>query len=77
MKRSQEQSRPLSSPPESRILKTKHSADGLSSVTLDNGLLHTITIVTRAEDFGTLVGSDLAEIRAHLMTRAEGHFRRK
>jgi hypothetical protein len=71
------QSSSSGSKPEGRILSSKHSPDGLSQVTLDNGAFHRITVVTRTEDFHLLAGVDLAELRAHLMTRLPGHFRSK
>lgn len=63
--------------PKGRILKTRHYADGTSHVVLDNGAASTITIRTFSEDLPSLLGSDLAAIRTHLMTRGPGHFRRK
>jgi hypothetical protein len=77
MSESQPQSKPSKRPPEGRILETRQSLDGLSSVKIDNGPLHTITILTRTEDLEPLLGTDLADIRAHLMTRRSGHFRSK
>lgn len=74
---SQPQSSNSRQPPEGRILKVKRALDGLSSVQLDNGIPHTITIVTRTEVLHELLGTDLADIRAHLMSRQPGHFRRK
>lgn len=74
---SRKQSRNSSQPPEGKILKVKQAPDGLSTVQLDNGIPHTITILTRTEELGGLLGSDLADIREHLMTRKPGHFRRK
>lgn len=65
------------SPPEGQILKVTRNPDGLSTVRLDNGIPHTLTLITRTEVLGDLLGTDLAEIRAHLMTRQPGHFRRK
>jgi hypothetical protein len=66
-----------SKPPEGQILKVSNQWDGLSSVRLDNGIPHTLTLITRTEVLADLLGTDLAEIRAHLMTRQPGHFRRK
>lgn len=59
------------------LLTVKQHWDGLSSVKLDNGIPHTLTILTRTESLGDLLGTDLAEMRAHLMTRHPGHFRSK
>lgn len=77
MKGSQRQSSNSRQLPEGRILKVKQALDGLSSVQLDSNLPHTITILTRTEDLGGLLGTDLADIRTHLLTRRPGHFRRK
>ncbi len=74
---SRRQSTPSGKPPEGRVLNVKHLNSGLSEVQVDNGLLHTFTVVTRTEDLHTLLGLDMAEIRAHLMSRQPGHFRRK
>jgi len=74
---SQQPSRNSRLPPEGQVLKVSHHPDGLSQVKLDSGIPHTITIVTRSEDLGALLGTDLAAIRAHLLTRQPGHFRRK
>jgi hypothetical protein len=67
----------LRTPPEGKVLKVNHALDGYSTVRLDNGIPHTLTILTRSEDFPALMGSDLADIRAHLMSRHTGHFRSK
>jgi hypothetical protein len=77
MNGSQPQSSSSKQPPEGRILKVTQAYDGLSTVKLDSSLPHTITILTRTEDLGTLLGTDLAEIRTHLLTRRPGHFRSK
>jgi hypothetical protein len=77
MKGSQQRSSNSKQPPEGRILKVKQAWDGLSSVQIDSSLPHTITILTRTEDLEGLLGTDLAEIRTHLLTRRPGHFRRK
>lgn len=66
-----------SKPPEGQILKVQNHWDGLSSVKLDNGVPHTITILTRTEELHNLLGTDLADIREHVMTRKPGHFRSK
>jgi hypothetical protein len=71
------QYRDSSKPPEGQPLQVKHNMDGLTQVKLDNGVPHAITILTRTEDFPALMGSDLAAIREHLMTRKPGHFRSK
>jgi hypothetical protein len=77
MKESPPQSSNSRRPPEGQILKVQQHWDGLSSVKLDNGVPHTISILTRTENLADLLGTDLAEIRAHLMTRRPGHFRSK
>jgi hypothetical protein len=64
-------------PPEGKMLSVKNHWDGLSVVKVDNGVPHTISILTRTEVLGDLLSSDLTEIRAHLMTRHPGHFRSK
>jgi hypothetical protein len=64
-------------PPEGQILKVQNHNSGLSTVQLDNGVPHTITIVSRTEVLHELLATDLADIRAHLMTRQPGHFRKK
>lgn len=71
------QSRRLNPSPEGQILAVKHSLDGFSQVTLDNGIPYRLHILTRAEDFPILLSSDLQAIRAHLLTRGPGHFRSK
>jgi hypothetical protein len=63
--------------PEGRLLSVKPDMAGHHLVKLDNGPVKTITIMTNSEDLPSLLGSDLAAIRAHLMSRQPGHFRRK
>jgi hypothetical protein len=77
MNESQRQSKRSKQAPEGQILSTKRGWDGLSSVKIDNGIPHTITIVAQTETLSDLLACDLAEIREHLMTRKPGHFRRK
>jgi hypothetical protein len=74
---SRKQSKNSSQPPEGQVLKVRNHNSGLSTVELDNGVPHTITIVSRTEDLHILLGTDLADVREHLMTRKPGHFRRK
>jgi len=64
------------SSPLGRILKISHHLDGTSQVVLDNGVSDTITIVTHSELLPGLLAEDMAAIRAHLMSRAPGHFYR-
>ncbi len=61
--------------PKGRILKVSHHPDGTSRVILDNGVTDTITIVCHSEMLPGLLAEDMRKIRAHLMTRAPGHFR--
>jgi hypothetical protein len=63
--------------PLGRLLRVSDHPDGTSRVVLDNGVFETITIVCHSETLPALLGEDLAAIRAHLMTRAPGHFARK
>jgi hypothetical protein len=63
--------------PRGQILETKNYLDGTTRVKLDNGVVNTITIHCYAEQLPALLGSDMGDIIAHLMTRAPGHFRRK
>jgi hypothetical protein len=77
MPQSRKPSSDSKTPPESKVLKVSHSLAGYSTVKLDNGIPHTLTILARSEDFPALMGSDLADIRAHLMSRHTGHFRSK
>jgi hypothetical protein len=63
--------------PEGNLLALKPDMAGHHLLTLDNGPAQIITIMTNSEDLPALLGTDLAAIRAHLMTRQAGHFRRK
>lgn len=63
--------------PLGRILKVTDHQDGTSRVVLDNGSVHTITIVTHSELLPELLGQDMPAIREHLLTRKAGHFRSK
>jgi hypothetical protein len=63
--------------PEGNLLALKPDMAGHHLLTLDNGPAQTITIMANSEDLPALLGTDLAAIRAHLMTRQAGHFRRK
>jgi hypothetical protein len=63
--------------PRGRILRQSHHPDGTSRLVLDNGVTDTITIVTYSELLPGLLAHDMRDIRAHLMTRAPGHFRAK
>lgn len=63
--------------PEGNLLAVKPDMAGHHLVTLDNGPVQTITIMANSEDLSALLGSDLAAIRGHLMSRQAGHFRRK
>lgn len=60
-----------------RLLQQQNYLDGTSRVVLDNGPFRTITIHCMAEQLPGLLGSNLQDIAAHLMTRAPGHFRKK
>jgi hypothetical protein len=68
---------PSETDPKGRILNQKYLMDGTSLVVLDNGPVATITITCLTEQLQDLLASDLPAIRAHLMTRRPGHFRRK
>ncbi len=68
---------PSTDDPKGRLLKASHLTDGTSRIVLDNGAVRTITITCHSEQLPGLLGSDLRQIRAHLMTRAPGHFRKK
>jgi hypothetical protein len=59
------------------VLQQQNYPDGTSRVVIDNGPASTITIHCRAEQLHGLLGTDLHDVVAHLMTRAPGHFRRK
>jgi hypothetical protein len=74
---SQPSSSDSSKTPEGRLLSVKPDMQGHHLVKLDNGPVKTITIMANSEDLPVLLGSDLAAIRAHLMSRQPGHFRRK
>jgi len=63
--------------PRGRVLKVKVNPDGTSRVVLDNGPFNTITIHCQTVTLYDLLSSDLKLIRAHLMTRHPGHFRKK
>lgn len=63
--------------PEGNLLKVMPDNQGHHIVTLDNGPTTVMRIMTNSYQLGDLLGSDLAEIRAHLMSRKPGHFRRK
>lgn len=65
------------SSPLGRILRQTHHNDGTSRLVLDNGVTDTITIVTHSERLPDLLGQDMQAIRAHLMTRAPGHYARR
>lgn len=63
--------------PTGRILKITPTLAGTHHVKIDNGPVHTITVVCQSEDLPALLGADLKAIRDHLMTRRPGHFRKK
>jgi len=63
--------------PRGQILETKHYLDGTTRLKIDNGVVNTITIHCYTEQLPDLLGADMQDIVAHLMTRAPGHFRRK
>lgn len=49
----------------------------MSTVLVDNGPFHTVSIHCRTEDLVQLTSADTAALVEHLMTRKTGHFRRK
>lgn len=63
--------------PRGNPLEIKRRLDGLSTVKLDNGIAHTLTIMCHTETLGDLLDSDLKGIVAHLHSREPGHFRKK
>jgi hypothetical protein len=63
--------------PRGRLLKVKIDPVGRTQVIIDNGPFNTITIHGDTTNLYALLGSNLEQIRAHLMTRAPGHFRKK
>ena len=63
--------------PRGNLLSFRHQMDGTSRVVLDNGPFRTITIHCHTDQLQDLLASDLKAIRAHLMTRAPDHFRKK
>jgi hypothetical protein len=67
----------MATDPRGQRLKISSNLSGMSQVVLDNGPFRTITVHTRTEDLGALLGVDGAELVEHLMTRKPGHFRQK
>jgi hypothetical protein len=67
----------MGSNPRGQILRVRSRLDGMSAVQLDNGPFRKITIHTRTEDLGVLMGHDMTALVEHLMTRKPGHFRKK
>jgi len=77
MRESSESLTNTGSDPRGRVLQIKVNPDGTSRVVLDNGPVKTITIHCQTVTLHDLLSSDLKLIRAHLMTRHPGHFRKK
>jgi hypothetical protein len=75
--KSPQQSSNSAQDPTGRILKITPTLAGTHHVQIDNGPVHTITVVCHSEDLPALLGTDLKAIRDHLMTRRPGHFRKK
>ncbi len=72
-----ESSKPLRRASEGRILKVVKDTGSLSKVVVDNGVTHTITILSRPDQLPDLLASDMDAIREHLVTRKPGRFRKK
>jgi hypothetical protein len=70
-------SNPTQEDPRGRILAIKQTDTGKNQVVIDNGPVNTITIHCYTETLAELLAEDPAKLRAHLMTRMPGHFRRK
>jgi hypothetical protein len=70
-------SKPSRPEPLGRVLKVKRDTSALSQVILDNGLIGTITILSRPDQLPALLNSDLVAIHEHLLSRKPGHFRVK